>query len=60
VRSCRPYKYAFNHDGAVAVITEGDEQTQPDFYDPELLQAVKVSNSLWNEIMHTCRTMSDI
>lgn len=50
LRSCRTYKAAFDHDRAVAIITEGDEQTQPEFYDPELLQAFKKTHLLWAEI----------
>lgn len=50
LRSSRSYKAAFDHDRAVAIITEGDDQTQPEFYDPELLQAFKKTNCLWAEI----------
>lgn len=54
LRSCRSYKAAFDHDRAVAIITEGDELTQPEFYDPELLQAFKKTHSLWADIFE-CR-----
>jgi len=50
LRSRRAYKPPFDHDHTVAIITEGDEQTQPDFYDPELLQIFKETNMLWADI----------
>ncbi len=50
LRSCRTYKAALDHDQAVVIITEGDEQTSPEFYDPELLQAFKNTHTLWAEI----------
>lgn len=50
LRSHRAYKPPFDHDRAVAIITEGDELTQPDFYDPELLRAFNATSSLWAEI----------
>jgi response regulator RpfG family c-di-GMP phosphodiesterase len=39
MRSVRPYKEAFDHKKTVKIITEGDEKTRPEHFDPDVLRA---------------------
>jgi response regulator RpfG family c-di-GMP phosphodiesterase len=49
LRSERPYKAAFNHATTVRIITEGDNRTDPQHFDPLVLDAFRDMVSLFDE-----------
>jgi len=39
LRSCRPYKKGIDHATTLAILSRGDERTQPAHFDPQILSA---------------------
>jgi putative two-component system response regulator len=55
LRSKRPYKLAFSHEKAVAIITAGDERTMPSHFDPAVLDIFKRCEGRFREIYEAHR-----
>ncbi|HAM32444.1 MAG TPA: two-component system response regulator [Deltaproteobacteria bacterium] len=50
LRSKRPYKPPFGHETAVKIITEGDEKTSPEHFDPKILGIFRKYSDVFREI----------
>jgi putative two-component system response regulator len=50
LRSKRPYKPAFDHQKTIKIIIHGDSRTQPNHFDPLILNAFKLNHQVFCEI----------
>lgn len=50
LRSKRPYKPAFDHQKTIKIIIHGDSRTQPNHFDPLILNAFKLNHQAFCEI----------
>jgi len=52
LRSQRPYKPPFDHQKAFTIITQGDVQTMPDHFDPDVLHTFIKTSPAFDEIFN--------
>jgi len=55
LRSQRPYKPAINHEISLKIISEGDERSRPEHFDPLILEAFKDNHRKFDEIFEQHR-----
>jgi putative two-component system response regulator len=53
LRTKRPYKPAFSHEEVLRVLTEGDGRTDPEHFDPRVLEAFRSQAHILAEIFAT-------
>jgi putative two-component system response regulator len=53
LRSKRPYKPPFEHERAVAILTQGGHRTNPEHFDPRVLQIFKDHSEKFRQIFDT-------
>lgn len=55
LRSRRPYKPPFDHQTAYKIITEGDRKSQPEQFDPAILELFKKHHKNFDEIYESVK-----
>ncbi len=53
LRNVRPYKPAITHEAVFDILTKGDGRTMPEHFDPQVLNAFKVSANKFAEIFES-------
>jgi putative two-component system response regulator len=53
LRSKRPYKPPFEHERAVTILTQGGHRTNPEHFDPRILQIFKDNSEKFRQIFDT-------
>ncbi|MCW8929963.1 MAG: response regulator [Gammaproteobacteria bacterium] len=59
LRSERPYKKGFSHEETMKIITQGDSRTQPEHFDPDIMQQFKKHEDKFDMIFETMQDNSN-